>query len=226
MRNGERLQQRKRQLRTVESADDRLERLQRRRQSACCNPATLLSYYICFDRYERESDTSSHFWFRFLSSLPVCVKSSEVLVSLVRCSFFSVLHDKPRVRSKSTYEEDEPLSTACTPCDECTCCNVGVQYVETTGMACSDSNMTLLLWSMHVHIVSALYRIFSASWTVSTCQNRECLTERINNGTPAVLSARAHLLDVIFEHFFLEADSLQTLPTHQNSTDIILGNTK
>ena len=32
LRNGERLQQRKRQLRTVESADDRLERLQRRRQ--------------------------------------------------------------------------------------------------------------------------------------------------------------------------------------------------
>ena len=68
----------------------------------------------------------------------------------------------------------------------------------TTGMACSDSNMTLLLWSMHVHIVSALYRILSASWAVSTRQNRECLTERINNGTPAVLSARAHLLDVIF----------------------------
>ena len=47
------------------------------------------------------------------------------------------------------------------------------------------------------------------------------LTERINNGTPAVLSARAHLLGVIFE---LEADSLQTLLTHQNSTGIILGN--
>ena len=70
----------------------------------------------------------------------------------------------------------------------------------TTGMACSDSNtsMTLLLLAMHVHIVSALYRILSASRTVSTRQNRECLTERINNGTPAVFSARAHLLDVIF----------------------------
>ena len=69
-----------------------------------------------------------------------------------------------------------------------------------SGMACSDSHMTLLLWSMNVHIiVCALYR-----------------------GTPAVLSARAHLLDVIFgdycyKHFFPEADSLQTLSTHQNS---------
>ena len=65
-------------------------------------------------------------------------------------------------------------------------------------------------------------RVLSASRTVSTRQNRGCLTERINNGTLAVLSARAHLLDVIFgdycyKHFFLEADSLQTLPTDQNS---------
>ena len=96
----------------------------------------------------------------------------------------------------------------------------------TTGMACSDSNMTLLLWSVHVHIVllcTVFLRVLSASRTVSTRHNRECLTERINNGTPAVLSARAHLLDVIFgdncdKQFFLEADSLQTLPTHQNST--------
>ena len=59
--------------------------------------------------------------------------------------------------------------------------------------------------------------------TMSTRQNKECLTERIDNGTPAVLSARAHLLDVIFgdycdRPFFLQADSLQTLlPSIGNS---------
>ena len=85
-----------------------------------------------------------------------------------------------RVRSKFTYEEDwlgEPLSTApvpCTPCDErcsvqCPCCNAGVLYVVTTGMACSDSNMTLLLWSVHVHIVSALYRILASSFCFTDC---------------------------------------------------------
>ena len=39
--------------------------------------------------------------------------------------------------------------------------------------------------------------------TVSTRQNKECLTERIDNGT---LSARAHLIDVIFgDHSLLQA---------------------
>ena len=52
--------------------------------------------------------------------------------------------------------------------------------------------------------------------TVSTRQNKECLTKRIDNGTHAVLCARAHFLDVIFgdncdKKFFLQADSLQTL---------------
>ena len=64
----------------------------------------------------------------------------------------------------------------------------------TTGMACSDSNMTLLLWSMHVHIVSALYStvfflLHGLSLPVRT--GNTVVTERINNGTPAVLSARA-----------------------------------
>ena len=71
-------------------------------------------------------------------------------------------------------------------------------------LACSVSNLTRLLWSVHVHMVSALYSNYGfflqvdALRTVSTRQNKECLTERIDNGTPAVLSARAHLLDVIF----------------------------
>ena len=51
-------------------------------------------------------------------------------------------------------------------------------------------------------MVSALYSYgfflqVDALRTVSTRQNKECLTERID-GTPAVLSARAYLLDVIF----------------------------
>ena len=59
--------------------------------------------------------------------------------------------------------------------------------------------------------------------TMSTRQNKECLTD---NGTPAVLSARAHLLDVIFgdycdRQFFLQADSLQTLLPSIGSTWII-----
>ena len=43
--------------------------------------------------------------------------------------------------------------------------------------------------------------------TVSTRQNKECLTERIDNGTPAVLSARAHLLDVIFGDYTVTGNS-------------------
>ena len=39
--------------------------------------------------------------------------------------------------------------------------------------------------------------------TVSTRQNKECLTERIDNGTPTVLSARAHLFDVMFVDYSL-----------------------
>ena len=62
--------------------------------------------------------------------------------------------------------------------------------------------------------------------TVSTRQNKECHTERIDNDTPAVLSARAHLLDVIFgdycdKQFFLQADSLQTLLPSIGNTWII-----
>ena len=64
--------------------------------------------------------------------------------------------------------------------------------------------MTRLLGSVHVHMVSALYSHgfflqVDALRTVSTHQNKECFTERIDNGTPAVLSARAYLLDVFLE---------------------------
>ena len=81
--------------------------------------------------------------------------------SPVRCWFSSIL-------------QGEPLSIApvpCTPCDErcsvqCTYCNVEVLYVVTIAirLACSVSNMTRLLWSVHVHMVSALYRILTGSF--------------------------------------------------------------
>ena len=61
------------------------------------------------------------------------------------------------------------------------------------------SNMTRLLWSVHVHMVSALYSYgfflqVDALRTVSTRQNKECLTERIDNGTPAVLQGWEFLI--------------------------------
>ena len=92
--------------------------------------------------------------------------------------------------------------------------------------------MTRLLWSVHVHMVSALYSYgfflqVDALRTVSTRQNKECLTERIDSGTPAVLSARAYLLDVIFGDYtvtgnsLLQTDSLQTLLPSIGNTWII-----
>ena len=92
--------------------------------------------------------------------------------------------------------------------------------------------MTRLLWSVHVHMVSALYSYgfflqVDALRTVSTRQNKESLTERIDNGTPAVLSARAYLLDVIFGDYtvtgnsLLQTDSLQTLLPSIGNTWII-----
>ena len=81
-------------------------------------------------------------------------------------------------------------------------------------------------------MVSALYSYgfflqVDALRTVSTRQNKECLTERIDNGTPAVLSARAYLLDVIFGDYtvtgnsLLQTDSLQTLLPSIGNTWII-----
>ena len=66
--------------------------------------------------------------------------------------------------------------------------------------------MTRLLWSVHVHIVPALYRILTGSFTRLILYGLSLLVRTRNalqneltiNGTPAVLSARAHLLDVIF----------------------------
>ena len=104
--------------------------------------------------------------------------------------------------------------------------------VRAIRLACSVSNMTRLLWSVHVHTVSALYRILTGSFCRLALyglslpvRTRNALQ---NNGTLAVLSARAHLLDVIFGDYcdkqLLQADSLQTLPTHQNGQSLVKPN--
>ena len=89
--------------------------------------------------------------------------------------------------------------------------SVQVLHVVTTPvrLACSVSNRTRLPWSVHVHIVSTLYRILTSSFCrltlygLSLLGRTKCLTERIDNGTPAVLSARSHLIDVIFGDYSL-----------------------
>ena len=101
--------------------------------------------------------------------LSVCVKSSEVLVSLVSCTINteSVLTN---LRTTKTDRVSRCLLHLChVPCDErcsvqCTYCNVEVLYVVTTAirLACSVSNMTRLLWSVHVHMVSVFLRVLSA----------------------------------------------------------------
>ena len=169
--------------------------------------------------------------------LPVCVKSSgffsEVFVLLILSCTINP-ESVPNLRTRKTDWVSRCLLHLCHVRLVMSVVLFSVRVVTsessvvTTGIACSDSNMTFLL---HVHIVSALYstvffQLHGLSLPVRT--GNALQNELTNNGTPAVLSARAHLLDVMLflEHFFLEADSLQTLPTHQNSTDIILGNTK
>ena len=78
--------------------------------------------------------------------------------------------------------------------------------------------MTRLLWSVHVHMVSALYHILTGSFCRLTLyglslpvRTRNALQNEFDIGTPAVLSARAHLLDVIFGDYCdkLQADGWQ-----------------
>ena len=78
---------------------------------------------------------------------------------------------------------------------------------------------TFAVVSARVHAWFLLYSFefflqVDALRTVSTRQNKECLTK--NELTPAVLSARAHTGCYFGDmQFFLQADNLQTLPTHQ-----------
>ena len=94
-----------------------------------------------------------------LLPLPVCVKSSEVLVSLVSCTINteSVLN----LRTTKTDRVSRCLLHLCHVrlVMSVVLFSVRVLDVVTTAirLACFVSNMTRLLWSVHVHIVSTLY---------------------------------------------------------------------
>ena len=94
-----------------------------------------------------------------LLPLPVCVKSSEVLVSLVSCTINteSVLN----LRTTKTDRVSRCLLHLCHVrlVKSVVLFSVQVLHVVTTAirLASSVSNMTRLLWSVHVHIVSTLY---------------------------------------------------------------------
>ena len=94
-----------------------------------------------------------------LLPLPVCVKSSEVLVSLVSCTINteSVLN----LRTTKTDRVSRCLLHLCHVrlVMSVVLFSVQVLHVVTTAirLASSVSNMTRLLWSVHVHIVSTLY---------------------------------------------------------------------
>ena len=127
-----------------------------------------------------------------LLPLPVCVnsgvKSSKVLVSLVSCTINteSVLYLRTTKTDRVSrcllhlYHVRLVMSVVVF--------SVRVLYVVTTAirLACSVSNMTRLLWSVHVHIVSTLYRILTSSFCRLTLyglsllvrtKNAQCLTE-------------------------------------------------
>ena len=78
-------------------------------------------------------------------------------------------------------------------------------YVVTTGILRQQYDASAVV-SVHVHMVPALYRILTGSFTrlifyglSLLVRTRNALQNELTiNGTRAVLSARAHLLDVIF----------------------------
>ena len=96
-----------------------------------------------------------------LLPLPVCVKSSEVLVSLVSCTINteSVLN----LRTTKTDRVSRYLLHLCHVrlVMSVVLFSVQVLHVVTTAIRLASSvsniNMTRLLWSVHVHIVSTLY---------------------------------------------------------------------
>ena len=94
-----------------------------------------------------------------LLPLPVCVMSSEVLVSLVSCTINteSVLY----LRTTKADRVSRCLLHLCHVrlVMSVVVFSVRVLHVVTTAirLACFVSNMTRLLWSVHVHIVSTLY---------------------------------------------------------------------
>ena len=101
----------------------------------------------------------------------------------------------------------------CTTCDE-RCC---VQCTSPTrGDDCHSSGMLRQQYDTSAVVSARAHRFYTVPYsyelflqvdalrTVSTRQNKECsVPYRIDNGTPAVLSARAHLIDVIFGDYSL-----------------------
>ena len=98
--------------------------------------------------------------------LPLCAKSSDLLVCLVSCTI-----NTESVLNLSTTKTDMVSCFLPHLCRarlvmsvvlytvQCTCCWVKVlnDSVDGDDLVCSVSNMTPLLWSVHVHMVSALY---------------------------------------------------------------------
>ena len=104
----------------------------------------------------------------------------------------------------------------CTTCDE-RCC------VQCTSPTCGDdwhsSGMLRQQYDTSAVVSARAHRFYTVPYSYEfflqvdalrtglsllvRTKNAQCLTERIDNGTPAVLSARAHLIDVIFGDYSL-----------------------
>ena len=100
---------------------------------------------------------------------------------------------------------------------------VEVLHVVTTIRLQYDTSAVASARAHGFYTVLYSYEFFlqvDALRTVSSRRNKECLTERIDNGTLAVLSARAYLIDVIFGDY-----SLVTRQSQANSEQAILGKT-
>ena len=90
----------------------------------------------------------------------------------------------------------------------------------------SCGNMTRLLWSVHVHMVSTQYRILTSSFCRLTLYGLSLLVRTRNalqnELTTAPLQCYCYFLETTHcdKQFFLQTDSLQTLPTHQNGQSL------
>ena len=100
-------------------------------------------------------------------------------------------------------------------------------------MVCFVSNGTPLLWSVHVHMVfcSVPYpyeffcRLTLHGQGLSLPMSKKCPREQNDPDTPPVLSARAHIFDVILETAVTcSSFCRQTVPTHQNRQSLAKSN--
>ena len=141
-------------------------------------------------------------------ALSVCVKSSEVLVSLVSCTI-----NTESVLNLRTTKTDRVRRCLLHLCHVRLVMSVVLFSVRiATSKSCSvrgdDWHSSGMLRQQYdtSAVVPALYRILTGSFTRLILYGLSLLVRTRNalqneltiNGTPAVLSARAHLLDVIF----------------------------